>query len=116
MRLPAQCENVVTISEPMGCPRGGLRVPDGSKTPLIFQGRFLVGYLAQLQGFSTSSLRGSNFSVFNELRGKNGCGRKRLMERVRYLLDGHGDSTLTARFGPNFVTILPIGECVCRSS
>ena len=115
MPCPAQCENVVTISEPRGCPREGLRAPDGSKTPHDFHGCFLSGNLAQLLDFSASPLAGSNFSVFNELRGKKGCGWKRLKGLVHYLLDGHVDSTLSARFGPNFVTILPIGECVCLS-
>lgn len=115
MPCPAQCEKGVTISEPRGCPPEGVRVPYGSKTPLVSRGRFLVGYLAQLQGFLTSSRTGSNLSAFNELRGKKGCARKRWMGLVHYLLDGHGGSTESARFGPNFVTIQPIGECVCRS-
>ena len=115
MRRPAQCENVVTISEPSGYPRAGLRVPDGSKTPLSTSERFSVTHSAPFPWPTCFSKWYSSLIVFNGLQAENVCGWKRMMGRVHYLLDGHVDSTQSAQFGPNFVTIQPIGECVCRS-
>jgi hypothetical protein len=115
MRRPAQYEKAVTISEPRGYPLEGLRPPMGSKTPLSPPERFSVTHSAPFPWPTCFPEWYSSLIVFNGLRAENVSGWKRLMGRVRYLLDGHADSTLTARFGPNFVTIQPIGECVCRS-
>jgi hypothetical protein len=52
-------------------------------------------------------------SVFNGLRAPTGCRRERFGGAVHYVGDGHVVRTRGARFGPNFVTIQPLGVCVC---
>src|SRR4249920_1035512 len=110
MRHPAQCEKGVTISEPRGCPRGGLRAPMGSKTPLSSPERFSATHSAPFPWPTCFSEWYSSLIVFNGLRAENVCGWKRLLDLVHYLMDRHDDSTQSAQFGPNFVTIQPIGE------
>jgi hypothetical protein len=51
--------------------------------------------------------------VFNGLQAEKVEREKRLGDADHYLLDGHVDPTRSARFGPNFVTILPTGVCAC---
>lgn len=109
----AECENAVTISEPMGCPREGARVAAGSKTPMGKADAVPPSPVAGIPGARYSWQLRAFHPVFSDLRVKRGQGGKRLGSEVHYLLDGHVVSTRYARFGPNFVTIQPIGVCVC---
>ena|SRR5208282_5859112 len=109
----AECEKAVTISEPMGCPRAGSKSGTGSKTPIGKAKGILSSRFAGIPGASYSWRSGAFHPVFSDLRAETGRGGKRLGSQVHYLLDGHVVTTRTARFGPIFVTILPIGVCVC---
>ena len=109
----AQCEKAVTISEPTGRRKAGPGVPMESKTPID---------LLDLDAVSldTPVGKGSRFpfnpvwrSVFNRLRVDTAVLRKGLGCAARYIRDGHALRTRGGRFGPNFVTILPTGVCVC---
>jgi hypothetical protein len=113
MLLPAQCEKVVTISEPMGRPEDGPRVPEGSKTPYLRPN--LAG------GISAVRVSLSNYArpraifrfVISALEAERDCGRAGLRAPYHYLLYKHLLGTPRARFGPNFVTIQPTEVCLC---
>jgi hypothetical protein len=113
MLRPAQCEKAVTISEPMGRSRWGAKVPVGSKTPMDF-GIPVTGSLdPRVCGSRCFCLLTALHPVFNGLQAEKVERAKRLGGPRHYLRNGHVDSTESARFGPNFVTILPTGVCVC---
>jgi hypothetical protein len=109
----AQCEKAVTISELMGRPQGGLWVSMGSKTPRNLSRPALVNFVTGIHGSSYLCLVGPFRCVFKGLQSEMAGQRKRLGGADPYLLDGHVDSTWSARFGPNFVTIQPTGVCAC---
>jgi len=109
----AECEKAVTNSEAMGCAEEDSRVPTGSKTPLKLLSFVLIVLFAEKHGSSSFCRAGSRHSVFNGLQAEKARRGKRWRGTVDYLLGGHVDSTTGARFGPNFVTILPTGVCVC---
>src|SRR5580704_9714663 len=113
MLYPAQCEKAVTNSEPMGRPKCGPQVPTGSKTPLYLPGRVQLGPFPGGLVASYSRLAGTFHTVFSGLQAKRVRRWKRIGGPDHYLLNGHVDPTRSARFGPNFVTILPTGVCVC---
>jgi hypothetical protein len=113
MLRSAQCEKAVTISELMGRSRRGSGVPVGSKTPIDF-GIPVPGSLdLRVSGSPCFCLLTALHPVFNGLQAEKVERGKPLGGTDHYLLDGHVDSTRGARFGPNFVTILPTGVCVC---
>lgn len=113
MRVLAQCEKGVTISEPLGHPEKGDRASAGSKTPQEIRARSDNGEIrAELPGYCRrESLSYSN--VFNKIgrvlvriamRGASiGCELR---------LEG-SSNTGSGWFGPNFVTILSAGVRVC---
>ncbi len=109
----AQCENAVTIPERMGCRRHGRRVPSGSKTPIgAADGSSGIAVLETRSFLCT--LQPSAFRpIFSGLQGEERRRRWPLEKLAGYLLNGHGVSNRGARFGPNFVTILPIEVWVC---
>ena len=108
----AKCEKAVTISEPMGHPERYSKRSTGSKTPIHWRMLCLAHRI-----FAVSALPalGTFDSVFSDLRTKTFVALKRFGNPDHYLADTHFISTQRARFGPNFVTIQPTGECVCRS-
>ncbi len=113
MPRAAQCEKAVTISEPKGRSRRGAKVSEGSKTPIAF-GMPVTGSLdLGVSGSPCFCLLSAWHPVFNGLQAEKVERGKRLGAPDHYLLDGHADPTQSARFGPNFVTILPIGVCAC---
>jgi hypothetical protein len=108
-----QCEKAVTNSEPMGRPKAGSEVPTGSKTPIDLLGRAGMTLGAAVTELSSVFLTGFFHCVFNDLQAEAACWQKRVGGAVHYVGDGHVVSTRGARFGPNFVTIQPLGVCVC---
>src|ERR1700720_1987982 len=113
MLRPAQCEKVVTNSEPMGRPWECRRVPSGSKTPLKLLSLVLVVLFPEKHRSSPFCKARTFHSVFKGLQAERVCPGKRLRSTGHYLLGGHVVSTRGARFGPNFVTIQRTGVCVC---
>ncbi len=115
MLLPAQCEKAVTIPELMGRPGDGLRVREGSKTPPVSGVFELRAYFRLVSGFSEACACDVFRLVFSGLQAKKagrlvGFGGAAYYPPYRQLL-----STQRARFGPNFVTILPTGVCLCST-
>jgi hypothetical protein len=106
----AQCEKAVTISELMGYSRRGGRVPVGSETP--------IGVGIPVRGSLACASPGSGLStsfhvVFNDLQ-VDGLARGRgLGATFTPIQEGNVVAIRGAQFGPNFVTIQPIGVCVC---
>jgi hypothetical protein len=113
MPRPAQCEKAVTISEPMGRSHRDAEVPVGSKAPMDF-GIPVTGSLDPRASASPGfCLLTALHPVFNGLHAKKVERAERWGAPEHYLGNGHVESTEIARFGPNFVTILPTGVCVC---
>src|SRR5580704_5738990 len=113
MLRPAQCEKAVTISEPMGCSQRGAGVPVGSKTPTGLELPVAASLYPRVRGSACFCLSTAWHPVFNGLQARKVArGRSPGGPRL-YLLDGHVEATRSARFGPNFVTILPTGVCAC---
>src|ERR1700680_1678245 len=113
MLRPAQCEKAVTISELMWRPHRGPGVPMGSKIPIDL-GVPVTGSLDPRVCASSCSCLSPDFSpIFNGLQAEK-AGRGRLFGHPALpIQDGNFISIRGARFGPNFVTIQPIGVCVC---
>jgi len=112
MPHPAQSENAVTISEPIGYPKEGPGRPAGSQTPSYLTSQAATNYdaqeSAQVQSCSVLAFR----SVFNGLRAETGQRAKRFTGAAHYLWYGYRGTIVPARFGPNFVNIQPLGESV----
>jgi|SRR5271170_6942612 len=108
----AQSEKAVTNSEPMGCPKEGPGSPAGSKTPTYLTslpaGNYDTGKFGSVCDVAASAFR----SVFNGLRAASERVSKRFGGSVHYLRGEHARTIVPARFGPNFVTIQPLGESV----
>jgi hypothetical protein len=109
----AQCEKAVTISEPMGRTPEGQKVREGWKTPIAGARFVRASRVTQIQGFSFSCPSCDFSPIFNDLQGEKVRRVKRFGGPVHHLQKGNFVSTRGARFGPNFVTILPTGVCVC---
>jgi hypothetical protein len=110
MRRQAQCEKAVTISELMGYSRRCAGVPMGSKTP-IGVGIPVRGSLAG--GSPRSGLSTDFYLVFNDLQAEKARLWEGLGATFTRIREGNVVSIQGARFGPSFVTIQPIGVCVC---
>src|ERR1700722_6803715 len=109
----AQCEKAVTISELIGYSRRDARVPAGSKTPIDLGIPARENSDPPARGSSCSCLSTSFYLVFNDLQAEKARLRKRVGNSVHLIPEGNFVSIRDARFGPNFVTIQPTGECVC---
>ena len=108
-RLP-QCEIAVTKLERKGRRRGGRAPGNGSKTPIESDAVCLDGESACESHFGNGRTWRIVFSGLQAVRGGLG---KRFATVIHYHLDGHVLATRDAQFGPNFVTIQPLGVCVC---
>jgi hypothetical protein len=109
----AQCEKAVTISELMGYSHQGAAVPMGSKTPMDLGIPVRASLDPLASGPSCSCFSTSFYLVFNDLQAAKARLLKKLGSPVHHILEGNFVSIRDARFGPNFVTIQPIGVCVC---
>jgi hypothetical protein len=109
----AQCEKAVTISELMGYSHRGARVPVGSKTPIELGVPARESFDALARGSSCSWFSTSFYLVFNGLQAEKTRLGKSVGCHVHPMPEGNFVSIPDARFGPNFVTIQPTGECVC---
>ncbi len=109
----AQCEKAVTISELMGRTPEGPRVPTGSKTPLRLLSLVLASLVSEGEGASYFCLTDIFHCVFNSLQTEEARLLMQFGGPVPYVQEGNFLPTRGARFGPNFVTIQPIGVCVC---
>jgi hypothetical protein len=97
----------------MGYSHQGPRVSMGSKTPIDL-GIPVGGNLdAVACGSSCSCFSPSFYLVFNDLQAETARLRESLGSHVDPIPEGNVVSIRGARFGPNFVTIQPTGECVC---
>jgi hypothetical protein len=106
----AQCEKAVTISELLGYSRPGAGVPLGSRTP--------IGVAIPVRGSLACASLGSRLStsfhlVFNDLQAERLARGRALGATFTLIQEGNLVSIRGAQFGPNFVTIQPIGVCVC---
>lgn len=115
MCVVAQCENEVTISEPLGHAQSEGETPMGSKTPL--QTRILMyarEFLAPMPAyFDTQVISYPN--SFNEIASTCSRTAKRRARMKHYPCSGPCFATLSGWFGPNFVTILASGVRVCST-
>jgi hypothetical protein len=85
----------------------------GSKTPIDSYELAVARLDAAAGEESPFCVRRVCHSVFNGLRAAAAANGKGLGCAVHYIRDGHVVRTRGARFGPNFVTIQPLGVCVC---
>ncbi len=112
MQTQAQCENTVTISEPMVCTR---EVSEGrweSKGPLpqlAVLSRTQIGVRPEFLALAIILL------VFSDLRAKTPWKWRRIRNPIQYLQNSAFVLLRGEWFGPNFVTILAEGVRVCSS-
>jgi hypothetical protein len=113
MRVLAQCEKGVTISEPLGHPEEGGWASAGSKTPL---GIRTLSYDGQIQAELSRYLRCGRptyCTVFNKIAAQLVRVAKRRASVGGELRWEGSPGTGSGWFGPNFVTILTAGVRVC---
>jgi hypothetical protein len=112
MLTRAQCEKAVTISEPTGHALDGFRT-----TPELNAGapEGAAPFGARISGcgkFLTLTIR--RF-IFNDLQANPGLPRRQVRSPFQYLQNRAFVLLRGGRFGPSFVTIMPIGVWVCSS-
>ncbi len=110
MLTQAQCEKAVTISEPMGRRPWSSDVVATSETLVR---PWMLKLERQVRAFSVSSQLGLFRLVFNGLRVQEAAKQKRLRTIRKYLQNRAFVLLRDGRFGPSFVTIMPIGVWVC---
>ena len=113
MLRPAQCEKAVTIPEPMGRFPKGPRVCTGWKSSIDWGTLAPASPVAESRGSTNSCLSGDFSPIFNGLQAGKDRRLKRLGRPVHDVRKGNFVCTRGGRFGPNFVTIQPLGVCVC---
>lgn len=114
MCVLAQCENVVTLREPMRCPQGLSRTAGGSKLPVSAQvARNQPQIVARIWAFVSEGVF-AYLRIFSKITANQGELAKRNLQIVHYPFCGPFFAIVSGWFGPKFVTILAIGVRVCR--
>jgi len=113
MLIPAQCEKAVIIPERIGRPRLGRVVPVGWKAPRYAVISTMGNPFTSCSELSHSTPQFAFYRVFSGLQAAEAPSLTCLSGSPHHLKTGNQVATRGERFGPNFVTIQPIGVCVC---
>jgi hypothetical protein len=110
MLTRAQCEKAVTISEPIGHAREGLRASLELASGVSVRVQLSMGRNpVNVEPLAPSNLR----LVFNDLRVGAASKGERFRSPLQYLSNRAFVLLRGGWFGPSFVTIMPTGVGVC---